>query len=135
MRVLEAAELIVHTGDFTAASVLDELRGYGPVAAVHGNVDEPGLRGVLPERAVIEHEGLAIGIVHDAGPRAGRYERLLGWFPGCNLVAYGHTHAPEVALSEGAWIVNPGSPTERRRAPARTLAVVRERRPELVTLS
>ncbi len=132
--MLEAAQLIVHTGDFTAASVLEKLRGYAPVAAVHGNVDEPLLRATLPERAVVEHEGIAIGVVHDPGPAADRHRRLREWFPRCAIIAYGHTHAPEVATLGGTWVVNPGSPTERRRAPGHTLAVVRERRPELVRL-
>jgi predicted phosphodiesterase len=72
--------------------------------------------------------------VHDAGPAAGRHERLRAAFPGCGLVAYGHTHLPEVTLDAGVWIVNPGSPTERRRAPGHTIAVVREGRPELVSV-
>jgi uncharacterized protein len=126
--------LIVHVGDFTAASVLDDLRTRAAVAAVHGNVDEPSLRQTLPERLVVEAGGVRIGLVHDAGARAGRYERLREWFPGCDVVAYGHTHMPEVARSDGVWIVNPGSPTERRRAPTHTMVVLAGPAPELVEL-
>ena len=133
--MLEIADLIVHTGDFTASSVLEELRAFAPVAAAHGNVDERGLREALPERARVEHGGLGIGIVHDPGPAAGRHARLRRWFPDADVVAYGHTHAPEVLAYDGAWIVNPGSPTERRRAPGHTMAVVRDGVPELVALS
>jgi uncharacterized protein len=108
----------------------------GPaVRAVHGNMDEPALRAQLPERLVVEWAGLRIGLVHDAGPREGRHARLLGWFPGCDLVAYGHTHVPEVTQVGRGWVVNPGSPTERRRAPTRTMAVLEGGRPRLVTLS
>jgi putative phosphoesterase len=105
------------------------------VRAVHGNVDEPVLRDKLPERLVVEWEGLRIGLVHDAGQAVRRHERLLDWFSGCDLVVYGHTHAPEVSWFEGVWIVNPGSPTERRRASAPTMATVKNGRPRLVTLS
>jgi uncharacterized protein len=105
------------------------------VRAVHGNMDEPALRAQLPERLVVEWAGLRIGLVHDAGPREGRHARLLGWFPGCDLVAYGHTHVPEVTQVRRGWVVNPGSPTERRRAPTRTMAVLEGGRPRLVTLS
>jgi putative phosphoesterase len=116
-------------------SVLDELRRLGPpVEGVHGNVDEPALRVALPERLELEAEGTRIGIVHDAGGAAGRHERLRGWFPECELVAYGHTHVPELALADGVWIVNPGSPTERRRAPTWTMAVVEAGQPRLVDL-
>lgn len=134
LRVLEAADLVLHAGDFTAASMLAELEALTPVRAVRGNMDEWPLRERLPERLVVEAEGLQIGLVHDAGPSVGRHARLREWFTGCGLVVYGHTHAPEVALDEGVWIVNAGSPTERRRAPGHTMAVVRDGRPELVSL-
>jgi putative phosphoesterase len=134
LRVLEAADLVLHVGDFTDDAVLAVLEAYGPVHAVRGNMDGRPLRERLPERATVEAEGLRIGLVHDPGPAAGRHPRLRGWFPGCDLVAYGHTHVPEVARDEGVWIVNPGSPTERRRAPQHTMAVVRDGRPELVPL-
>jgi putative phosphoesterase len=115
--------------------VLADLRELGPVAAVRGNVDELDLRAELPERAVADVAGLRIGLVHDSGPRQRRHERLRAWFPECQVIVYGHTHWPELALHEGAWIVNPGSPTERRRAPAHTMAVVRDGKPVLVELA
>lgn len=134
VRVLEQASLALHTGDVTTASVLEELRELVPVEAVRGNMDDAALRRALPDRRVLEAEGIRIGVVHDAGPAQGRHERLLGWFPGCDLVVYGHTHRPEVTRVRGVWVVNPGSPTERRRSPWRSLAVVRDARPELVRL-
>jgi putative phosphoesterase len=114
--------------------VLEELRELAPVAAVRGNMDDAALYAALPERTVVEVEGLRFGLVHDPGPAAGRHERLRSWFPGCGLVVYGHTHRPEATLDEGVWIVNPGSPTERRRSPAHTMAVIRDGRPQLVRL-
>jgi putative phosphoesterase len=124
----------VHVGDFTASSVLEELRELGPVEAVHGNMDEPALRRALPERAIVDAERMRIGLVHDAGPTSGRHERLAGRFGGCDLIAYGHSHVPELARAGETWIVNPGSPTERRRAPSHTMVVVSAGVPELVHL-
>lgn len=132
VEILRAADLILHTGDFTAVSVLEELRALGRVEAVHGNMDEPAVRELLPARLVVESEGLRIGVVHSGGPRTGREARLRGWFPGCDLIAYGHSHQPEVVWYDGCWIVNPGSPTERRRAPTHTIAVVENGVPRLV---
>jgi uncharacterized protein len=132
--VLREAELILHTGDFTAPSVLAELEALAPVAAVHGNVDEWPLREALPERRVVEAGDLRIGLVHDPGPRTGRYERLRDWFPACDVIAYGHTHAPELVPASGAWIMNPGSPTERRRALGHTMGVIRGGEPMLISL-
>jgi putative phosphoesterase len=132
--VLSAASLVVHVGDLTARSVLDELEAMAPVAAVRGNADDVELRARLPERLVVAGEALRIGVVHDAGRAAGRHGRLLGWFPDCDVVAYGHTHAPEVVRVGPAWVVNPGSPTERRRSPVHSFAVIRGGVPELVVL-
>ena len=101
---------------------------------MHGNVDEWTLREALPDRRVAETEGNRIGLVHDSGPARGRHARLRAWFPDCDVIAYGHTHLPEVAEHEGAWIVNAGSPTERRRSPTHTIAVVRDGVPALVVL-
>ena len=107
----------------TAASVLRELEGHAPVEAVVGNMDVSALRDERPERRVVEVEALRIGMVHIPGPRAGREERLVGWFPGCDAVVYGHTHVPQLERHRGVWILNPGSPTERRRAPRHSLLV------------
>jgi predicted phosphodiesterase len=97
-------------------------------------MDEPALRAELPERLVVESEGIRIGLVHDPGPVAGRHDRLLGWFPGCDVVAYGHTHVQELERVGAAWIVSPGSPTERRRSPRHSLARLRDGVPDLVYL-
>ena len=123
LRELERADLILHAGDFTAASVLEELRGFAPVEGVHGNTDAE-LRALLPARRVVEVAGVRIGMVHEPGPRTGREARLAALFPGCDLVVYGHTHLPELVSVGGVRILNPGSPTERRRAPTRSMATI-----------
>ena len=125
---LRRADLILHAGDVATAAVLEELRALGPpVEAVHGNVDDATLRAALPERRVVEVEDARIGMVHVAGPRPGRKERLARWFPGCAAVVYGHTHLPQLERHGGCWILNPGSPTERRRAPRHTMIVLEVR--------
>jgi uncharacterized protein len=132
LAVIEHADLVLHVGDVVTVRVLLELRAYGEVAAVRGNVDDHEVAGELPERAVVEAEGVTIGLVHDPGPAAGRHERLRGWFPACDAIAYGHTHQPEIARSHGTWILNPGSPTQRRRAETHTMIVLRDGEPTLV---
>jgi uncharacterized protein len=114
---------VLHAGDVVASSVLEELRLLAPVQAVHGNMDEAALREQLPERLVVEAGGVRIGMVHDPGGAAGREERLAASFPGCAAVVYGHTHVPQVERVGGVWILNPGSPTERRRSPSHTFVV------------
>jgi putative phosphoesterase len=122
---LGAADAILHAGDFVAAAVLEGLEALGPpVHAVHGNVDEPALRARLPAVARVVLDGVRLVLVHDAGPRAGRLARLRARFPDADLVVFGHSHLPLHERSEdGAFqILNPGSPTERRRAPHHTMA-------------
>jgi uncharacterized protein len=105
--------------------VLAELMALAPVEAVAGNMDREALQTVLPKRRVVEVEGVQIGMVHDAGPRAGREDRLRAAFPGCAAVVYGHTHVPQLERHGDVWIVNPGSPTERRSALAHSMALLR----------
>jgi putative phosphoesterase len=122
---LRAADAILHGGDFTTAEVLDYFEGLGPpLHAVMGNVDGGDLYDRVPERHVAELGGVQIGMVHIPGPAAGRLERLKRLFPGTDAVVFGHTHMPEHATDEdGFQIFNPGSPTERRRAPAKTMGM------------
>lgn len=137
---LRAADLILHAGDVVASDVLAELEALGPpVQAVHGNMDDATLRALLPATLFAEVGGARIGMTHDAGPRAGREERLVRRFPHCAAVVYGHTHQPQVARVGEVWILNPGSPTERRRAPSHTMLVLEVAggaiTPELIHLS
>jgi uncharacterized protein len=118
---LRPADLIVHAGDFSDVSVLGELRRLGPVAAVHGNVDSPELRRELPESLSLELDEILLGVIHDSGPARGRLERLRARFPNADAVVFGHTHMPVHEERDGFQIFNPGSPTERRRAPHRSM--------------
>ena len=123
---LAAADLILHAGDVPLRAALAELEALGPtVTVVCGNADEPELAALLPEQAVVEVGGARIGLVHVPGPRAGREARLAARFPACDAVVYGHTHMPQVERWGRVWILNPGSPTERRRAPVRSMLELR----------
>ena len=137
---LARADLILHAGDISSLTVHEELRGLGaPVHAVRGNADEPAVRAALPAELVVEAGGVRIGMVHDPGSAAGRAARLVGRFPGCEAVVFGHTHLPVVETVDGVWLLNPGSPTERRRGPFRSMLVLQVAggaiRPELVRLA
>jgi putative phosphoesterase len=98
-------------------AVYEELARLAPVDGVVGNMDEAELRAIVPPKLVVEYEGVRIGMVHNAGPALRRAERLVETFPGCQAVVYGHTHVPEATRYGEIWILNPGSPTERRSAP------------------
>jgi putative phosphoesterase len=123
---LRAADAILHAGDFTALSVLRELEALGPpVHAVHGNVDGPDLRALLPETRVVDAAGARIAMVHDAGPAGGRLARLRRRFPDADAVVFGHSHIPLHESRAGFAIFNPGSPTDRRRQPVHTMGTAR----------
>ncbi len=132
MARIAAADLVVHTGDVSTVAAYEEIAAIGPeLVAVRGNVDEPALRERLPERTEIELEGVRIGLVHDAGPRRGRPARLRRWFPAADAVLFGHSHLPLHESDADFQIFNPGSPTERRRAPAHTMGLAEIDRGEI----
>ena len=116
------ADAILHAGDLSDVPVLELLRALGPpVHAIHGNVDSASVCALLPGRLELTLGGVRIGMTHVPGPAAGRLQRLKAKFPDCDAVVFGHTHMPEHDELEGFQIFNPGSPTERRRAPVHTM--------------
>jgi putative phosphoesterase len=122
---IRAAGALIHAGDFSAASVLAELRQLCPVVlGVHGNVDDAELRRELPESLSLEVGGRTLALVHDAGPSKGRLERMRARFPVADAVVFGHSHLPLHEEENGFQIFNPGSPTERRRAPEASMGLL-----------
>jgi uncharacterized protein len=125
---IAAADLLLHAGDLMTVEVLRELAAIGPpLVAVHGNMDTAELRRLLPAERVVEAGGATIAMVHDAGPRTGRLERMRRRFGDrAGAVVFGHSHLPlHERAPDGFQIFNPGSPTERRRAPAHTMGMAR----------
>jgi putative phosphoesterase len=122
---LRVAGAILHAGDITDPSILEALAVHAPVHAVLGNNDH-GL--VLPERQIVELGGCKIAMVHDSGDAGGRRTRLRRWFPDADVVVFGHSHLPwnetDVRPVDGhvQHHLNPGSATQRRRAPRCTVA-------------
>lgn len=119
---LAAAEMIIHAGDVVAGDVLDLLAQYAPLVAVQGNNDT-GLD--LPTTVQVEFAGHQIAVVHDSGAAKGRPARLCALFPSAAVVVFGHSHLPwNETVDTGGGVqhhFNPGSPTQRRRAPRRSV--------------
>ncbi|HEX4482170.1 MAG TPA: metallophosphoesterase family protein [Solirubrobacteraceae bacterium] len=129
LTLLRRAELILHAGDISTLAVLDELSALGPgLVAVRGNVDEPELGARLPGEIEIELDRVRLAMTHDAGPARGRLARLRRRFPDADAVVFGHSHIPLLEELEGFQIFNPGSPTDRRRRPQRTMGLARVER-------
>ena len=133
------ADLLLHCGDVVTLEVWEELQRLGPpLAGVFGNMDDFALHELLPHDRVVEVGGAKIGMVHIPGASLDREARLAARFPGCGAVIYGHTHVPQVERFGEIWILNPGSPTERRRAPAHAMLILEvdagEITPELIPL-
>jgi len=126
---LRAADAILHTGDLVTLEVLALLESLGPpVQAVHGNVDDVEVAMRLPAVRVVEADGARIVMTHDGGPAARRLVRLRARFPDADAVVFGHSHIPlHETAADGFQIFNPGSPTERRRAPAHTMGIATAR--------
>jgi putative phosphoesterase len=117
-----ASDAVLHAGDVTDPAVLAALADHAEVHAVLGNNDH----GVdLPDVVVRELGGVEVAMVHDSGPRRGREARMARAFPSARVVVFGHSHDPVLEDTEhGQLLVNPGSPTQRRRQPVHTVALL-----------
>ena len=122
---LDAADAILHAGDIMTADLVHELEGFAPVHAVLGNNDDGVLAGMLPETLALDLAGVRVGMIHDSGPSAGRPRRMRKRFPDRDVVVYGHSHNPVCGEGErGQLLVNPGSPTDKRRQPVATYGIL-----------
>tara|TARA_R110002020_G_scaffold47055_6_gene134190 strand:+ start:21 stop:527 length:507 start_codon:yes stop_codon:yes gene_type:complete len=118
----DAADIIVHAGDWTQASVLDDLSQHGELIGVYGNNDGPDLRALLPEIARREIEGVRFAVIHETGDAKRRHAWTDASFPDTDVLIFGHSHIPwDTVTPGGLRLLNPGSPTDRRRQPHRTM--------------
>lgn len=132
---LVGADLILHAGDVCVPSVLDELAAYAPVRVVLGNNDGPEVAAWGAEETLeLDLDGLGVAMIHDAGAKQGRTARMRRRFPEADLVVFGHSHIPLDETGDSVRIVNPGSPTDKRRQPFRTLGLLEVRAGQLVSL-
>ena len=119
---LERADLVVHAGDLMDPALLDELAAYAPVRAVRGNLDPLDLD--LPESLEFELGDFRVAMIHDSGRKQGRRARLRRRFPDARVVVFGHSHIPFLEDEDGLMLLNPGSPTDKRRQPRHTFALL-----------
>lgn len=120
---LNDADLVLHLGDVCTPDVLDTLASFAPVEVVLGNNDGPDVAawGATPTRE-LTLGGVRVAMIHDAGPAAGRDRRMRRRFPDADLVIFGHSHIPLDDASGAVRLLNPGSPTDKRRQPHGTFA-------------
>ena len=113
------ADVVVHAGDWIALELLDELESRSArLIACWGNNDGPQLRARLPERADVTLEGVRFTVVHETGAATGRDARISRLYPDSDVVVFGHSHIPwDTTTKTGLRLLNPGSPTDRRRQP------------------
>ncbi len=120
------ADLVVHAGDWIDLATLERLdEASRALLACWGNNDGPELRERLPEVGRLEVEGVRLGVVHETGPAGGRERRMDEAFPDLDLLVFGHSHIPwDTVTPAGLRLLNPGSPTDRRRQPFCTYLTV-----------
>ena len=120
---LQRADLILHAGDLMDPALLEGLAAYAPTRAVRGNLDPPEVG--LPETLEFEFGGARVAIIHDSGTKRGRRSRMQRRFPGARVVVFGHSHIPWLEDQNGLLLLNPGSPTDRRKQPTHTFGLLR----------
>jgi len=113
------ADVVVHAGDWVVPELLDELSEKSTrLVACWGNNDGPELRARLPERADVVLDGVRVTVTHEAGASAGRDARMSRLYPDTDVLVFGHSHIPwDTTTDTGLRLLNPGSPTDRRRQP------------------
>ena len=121
-RAVDEADLVVHAGDWVDVGLLDALEARAArLLAVVGNNDGPALRARLPEVARAEVQGVRLAVVHETGSSAGREARMQAAYPDVDVLVFGHSHIPWDTITETEHgtlrLLNPGSPTDRRRQP------------------
>nr|WP_229661977.1 metallophosphoesterase [Phycicoccus endophyticus] len=122
----ETADLVVHAGDWVDEATLDRLTERSrALLACWGNNDGAPLRARLPEVARAEVEGVRVAVVHETGARRRREERMRAAYPDADLLVFGHSHIPWDTEHAGLRLLNPGSPTDRRRQPDFTWMTLR----------
>lgn len=131
------ADVVFHAGDWVAAELLDDMTAKAArLVACWGNNDGPALRSRLPERADVVLDGLHFTVVHETGAASGREARMSRCYPESDVLIFGHSHIPwDTTTSTGLRLLNPGSPTDRRRQPActyMTAAVGREQLTDVI---
>jgi putative phosphoesterase len=121
-REVDTADVVFHAGDWVDVGLLDELEARARrLIGVFGNNDHGVLRERLPEVARVEIEGIRFGVVHETGPSKGRETRCSAQFPELDVLVFGHSHIPwDTQAPNGLRLLNPGSPTDRRRQPVCT---------------
>lgn len=119
---LPRADVVFHAGDWVDTATLDLLESRSRrLVAVYGNNDGPSLRARLPEIAHVDLGGLRFAVVHETGPAQGREARCAARFPDTDVLVFGHSHIPwDTTAGTGLRLLNPGSPTDRRRQPHHT---------------
>jgi uncharacterized protein len=126
-RAVEEADVVVHAGDWVHVDLLDAIESRTTrLVGVYGNNDGPALRARLPEVARADLAGLRLAVVHETGPATGRERRCAARFGDCDVLVFGHSHIPwDTVAPGGLRLLNPGSPTDRRRQPHCTYATAR----------
>ena len=116
---VSTADVVMHAGDWVDASLLDALEARANrLVACWGNNDGAELRRRLPERADVTLEGLRFTVVHETGGTTGREGRMAQAYPDTDVLVFGHSHIPwDTTAKTGLRLLNPGSPTDRRRQP------------------
>ncbi|WP_399553046.1 metallophosphoesterase family protein [uncultured Leifsonia sp.] len=119
---VDAADVVIHAGDWVDVATLDLLEERSRrLIGVYGNNDGAALRARLPEVARADLGGLRFAVVHETGQATGRERRCESAFPDADVLVFGHSHIPWDAVApRGLRLLNPGSPTDRRRQPACT---------------
>ena len=120
---VDSADVVIHAGDWVDVGLLEALEARAArLVGVVGNNDGPPLRARLPELAQVDLDGVRLAVVHETGGTVGRAARMdRRYADTADVLVFGHSHIPwDSTTPRGLRLLNPGSPTDRRRQPVAT---------------
>jgi len=117
-------DMIIHAGDFVSSVVVTALEEFGPVEGVSGNMDPGEIRSIFPAKKVIKAGDYRIGIMHGFGAPSGLAGKVRREFEDVDIIVFGHSHYPTAEEVDGVLMFNPGSPTDQRWAPSKSIGII-----------
>jgi putative phosphoesterase len=107
-RLFDNVGMIIHAGDMTGIEVYDYLCNW-ELKAVRGNMDDFGVKAILPEKRIEEVMGKRIGIIHGRGSPHGIENLVFSQFKDVDVIIFGHSHIPLNIKKEDVFMFNPGA--------------------------
>jgi len=115
----EEVDMIIHAGDYISTSVVSKLKEHKNFVGVWGNNDKGYIRDLLKEKVILSIDRYKVGIYHGDGKSKNTLSTAYDKFidDKVDIIIFGHSHQPLILTKNKILMINPGSPSCKRREP------------------